>query len=136
MMKLDKQITRSVKQLARQECANWCEGTCLPEDCPCRVIQPAYTTVHDGCINCDWFVQAVLPLHLELQPAYWHEIFREEGEAGEGWKECLRCHKPFVPGSNRQQYCAVCGEAVSRASNRERQRRYRQTRKISPNLTL
>lgn len=128
-MKHDKEIIRSVKKLATKECANWQDGSCLPDDCPCRAINPVYATVHDGCVDCDWFVQAVLPLQPELQSEYWHEIFREEGCASEGWKECRRCHKLFVPGSNRQQYCSECGNAVSRASNRDRQRRFRQRQK-------
>lgn len=131
-----KEIIRSAKQLAKKECANWYDDICLMTDRPCRVINPAYSSVHDGCIDCDWFVQAVLPLEPELQKAYWHEIFREECDAGEGWKECLRCHKLFVPGSNRQQYCSECGSSVSRASNRERQRRFRENRKATPNVTV
>lgn len=135
-MKQDKEIIRSGKQLAKKECANWYDDICLMTDRPCRVINPAYSSVHDGCIDCDWFVQAVLPLEPELQKAYWHEIFREECDAGEGWKECLRCHKLFVPGSNRQQYCSECGSSVSRASNRERQRRFRENRKAASNVTV
>ncbi len=128
-MKHDKEIIRGFRKLATKECANWQDGSCLPDDCPCRAINPAYATVHDGCIDCDWFIQAVLPLQPELRSAYWHEIFQEEGCAGEGWKECRRCHKLFVPGSNRQQYCKECGAAASQTSNRERQRRFRQNRK-------
>ena len=131
MMKQDKEIIRDVRKLATKECANWCDGYCIPEDRPCHVINPAYSTVHDGCIDCDWFVQAVLPQRHELRSAYWHEIFREEGQASWGWKECSRCGKLFVPGSNRQQYCKECGVAASRAPNRERQRRFRQKGKQS-----
>ena len=126
MMRQDKEIIRSIRKLVAKECANWHEGFCLPDDSPCQVINSAYDNVHDGCIACDWFVQAVLPLDSELHTAYWHETFREAGAAGEGWKECPRCHKPFVPGSNRQQYCKKCGADASRALNRERQRRFRQ----------
>ena len=126
MMRQDKEIIRSIRKLASKECANWHNGFCLPDDHPCQVINSAYDIVHDGCIDCDWFVQAVLPLDPEIHIAYWHEIFRDEGAVGEGWKECHHCHKPFVPGSNRQQYCKECGAAVTRALNRERQRRFRE----------
>ena len=135
-MKHDSQIIRSAKQLTQKECANYADGACVPEDCPCHLINPAYKTIHDGAIDCDWFVQVVLPLQPELLTAYWHEIFREEGQAGTGWKECPRCHKPFVPGSNRQQYCAECARANSKARNRERQCRYRKRQKDGSNVTL
>ena len=61
-MKHDKEIIRSVRKLAAKECCNWDGGICRPYDCPCWVINPAYSTVHDGCVDCDWFIQAVLPL--------------------------------------------------------------------------
>ena len=133
---LDRQIIREAKHLAKKECAGYSEGQCLECDSPCHVIHPVYRTIHDGAINCDWFIRAVLPLQPDLHTAYWHEIFREAGAAGAGWKECLRCRKPFIPGSNRQQYCKNCGAAISRASNRERQRRYRQSWKSGVNVTL
>ena len=135
-MKHDKEIIRDARRLAAKECANLHDGTCLLDDRPCHLINPAYGTVHDGAIECDWFVQAVLPLKPEIHSAYWHEILREEGDACEGWKDCPRCHKPFVPGSNRQQYCADCARENSRARNRERQRRFRQTQKGGSNVTL
>ena len=135
-MKHDKEIIRDAKRLAAKECANWQDGTCLPDDRPCHLINPAHSTIHDGAIDCDWFVQAVLPLQPELHSAYWHEILREEGDAGEGWKDCSRCHKPFIPGSNRQQYCADCARVNSKARNRDRQRRFRQNRKGGSNVTL
>ncbi len=126
-----KEIIRRIRKLAAKECCNWYNGICLPYDCPCWVINPAYSAVHDGCVDCDWFIQAVLPLQPELQSAYRHEIFREEGAAGEGWKKCLQCHKRFIPGSNRQQYCSDCGAFVSRITDRERQRRFREHHKVN-----
>lgn len=136
MMKQDKEIIRDVRKLATKECANWCDGSCILEDRPCHVINPAYNSVHDGCVDCDWFIHTVLPLRPELRSAYWHEIFRDEGDAGEGWKECQRCGKMFVPGSNRQKYCKDCSAAISRASSRDRQRRFRQSKKQVQNVTV
>ncbi len=80
-------------------------------------------------MNCDYFLRAVLPLQPELNTAVWHELLREEDQGGEGWKECIRCHKPFIPGSNRQRYCADCGTAAKQARSREKQRRYRERQK-------
>ena len=129
MSKQDNEIMRSVKRLAQKECANYADGFCLPADCPCHVLNPAYKTIHDGAVACDYFLLAVLPLEKELNTAVWHEIYRGEDKAGEGWKECVRCHKPFIPGSNRQRYCASCSEAANQARNREKQRRYRERQK-------
>ena len=131
MSQQDTEIMRSVKQLAKKECANYIDGFCLPADRPCHVLNPAYKTIHDGAVDCDYFLLAVLPLDVELNKAVWHEIYREEGQAGEGWKECVRCHKPFIPGSNRQRYCASCGAAAEQARSREKQRRYRERQKAA-----
>ena len=136
MMKQDKEIIRSVRKLAVKECANWQDGFCVPDDCPCRVINPRYSTVHDGCIDCDWFVKAVLPREPDLYTAYWHEIFREECDAGEGWKNCARCHKPFIPASNRQKYCTDCGQAAKRTRDRLKQQSYRLRKKAGKSVTV
>ena len=90
------------------------------------MIDPAYKTIHDGAMYCDYFLRAVLPLQPELNTAVWHELLWEEEQAGE---ECVRCHKPFVSGSNRQRYCADCGAAAKQARSREKQRRYRERQK-------
>ena len=131
MSQQDNEIMRSVKQLARKECANYADGFCLPADRPFHVLNPAYKTIHDGAVACDYFLLAVLPLDAELITAVWHEICREEDQAGEGWKECVRCHKPFIPASNRQRYCASCGETANQARIREKQRRYRERQKTA-----
>ncbi len=93
------------------------------------MINPAYQTIHDGAVNCDYFLEAVLPMQPELNTAVWHELLREEGQAGEGWKECVCCHTPFLPGSNRQRYCADCGVAAKQTGSEKKQRRYRERQK-------
>ena len=126
MTKQDNQIMRSAKLLAQKECANYDNGRCLPEDRPCYILSPTYKTIHDGAVDCDYFLSAVLPLQPELNAGVWHEMLREEDQVGERWKECIRCLKPFIPGSNRQRYCAECGAAAKQAGNREKQRRRRE----------
>ena len=69
MNQIENQIQRSIRQLAQKECANYDNGSCLPEDRPCHVINPAYRTIHDGAVNCDYFLRAVLPLQPELNTA-------------------------------------------------------------------
>ena len=127
--KFDQHIIRSVKQLVQKECANYSGASCLPEECPCHVIHPDQQTVHDGAVNCDYCLFTVLPQQPELNTVVWHEIYRGEDQAGEVWKECVRCHKPFIPGSNHQRYCASCGEVANQARSREKQRRYRERQK-------
>jgi len=131
MSQRDTEIMRSIKRLVQKECANYADGICLPAACPCHVLNPTYKTIHDGAIACDYFLLAVLPLDAELNTAVWHEIYRDEDQAGEGWKECVRCHKPFIPGSNRQRHCASCGAAAKQARIREKQRRYREHQKAT-----
>ena len=129
MKKIEEQIQGSIKKLAHKECANYYKGCCLPEDRLCHVISPTYKAIHDGAINCDYFLKAVLPLQPDLNTAVWHELLRKEDRAGEDWKECACCQKPFIPNSNRQKYCADCGAVAKQARSREKQRRYRERQK-------
>ena len=129
MHQIENQIQRSIRHLAKKECANYDNGCCLPKDRPCHVINPTYKMIHDGAVDCDYFLSAVLPLQPELNAGVWHEILREESQTGEDWKECVRCHKPFIPGSNRQRYCAECGAVAKKTANREKQRRHRKRQK-------
>lgn len=98
MNKLGDQIIRSAKRFAQKECANYANGSCLPDECPCYVVNPAYGTIHEGAIGCDYFLKAVQPADPELNTAVWHEISREEGAAGEGWKCVSAAISPlFLP---------------------------------------
>ena len=69
MNKLDKQIMRNVKRLAQRECANYSNGSCPPDECPCYAVTPAYGTIHYGAIGCDYFLKAVQPVDQELNIA-------------------------------------------------------------------
>ena len=132
----EKHILRSIKQLTQKECANYFNGVCLPTDRPCHVINPAYLKIRDGVVDCDYSLSAVLPLQPELNTVVWHEILREDDQTGECWKECARCHKPFIPVSNRQQYCTNCGTVAKQIRSRKKQRRYRARKKRLVSVTL
>ncbi len=136
MSQQDTHIMRSVNRLVQKQCANYINGFCLPEDRLCHVLNPAYKTIHDGAVDCDYFLFAVLPLDPELNTAVWHEIYRGEDQPGAGWKECVLCHKPFILGSNRQRYCTSCGTLAKQDRIREKQRRYRQRQKTARSVTL
>ena len=129
MSQRDIKIMHSIKQLAKNECANYAKGFCLDDNRPCHVLNPAYKTIHGGAVACDYYLSAVLPLDMELNRAVRHEIDPEESRAGEGWKVCVRCQKSFISRSNRQRYCASCGSIAKQIRSREKQRRYRERQK-------
>ena len=129
MNQTDKQLTEKAKQLARKECANLIDGTCIDYDKPCFLISPKYDSIHDGAIDCDYFLISVLPLQPDLQKAIWNEIFREDGAVSSVMKNCAICGKPFIPTSNRQKFCSDCKLYANRARGREKQRRYASSQK-------
>ena len=129
MNQTDKQLTQKAKQLARKECANLMDGTCIEYDEPCFLISPKYDSIHDGAIDCDYFLLAVLPLQPDLQKAIWAEIYSEDGTVSSVMKNCAICGKPFIPTSNRQKFCTDCQIYARRARGRDKQRRYSQKQK-------
>ena len=62
----DKQILKSIKALARGECANYDRGNCLLTDERCHLVNPNYESIHDGAIDCDYFLECVLPADWSL----------------------------------------------------------------------
>ena len=128
--KRDKQVLRRVKQLAQTDCANFSKGNCLEKDTPCDVIHEQFSTIHNGVIACDYFLRAVLSADPEISSLIWYEILRPDDEAGEGWKQCVRCHKPFIPVCNRQKFCKACGEEAKQVRIRVKQRRYRERKRL------
>jgi len=113
-----------------------CKHWCALEDRPCYVINPRWPNVHDGAIDCDYFLEAVLPWDKELHKAVWDEISRieyapwitdEAPPPTTAKKHCASCGKPFTPTSPRQKYCAPCGEAKRKHRRAEAERRRRQS---------
>lgn len=129
--KRDKQLLRRIKRLAQTECANYSKGKCLENDASCEMFNHEFSTIHDGVIDCDYLIRNVLPAEPETATIVWYEIFRQDEDAGEGWKQCSRCHRPFIPACNRQKYCKACGEEAKRIRIRLKQRRYRERMKVS-----
>lgn len=62
----EKQIIKSIKALARGECANYQNGMCLETDQRCHLINPRYDSIRDGMIDCDYFLECVLPADWDL----------------------------------------------------------------------
>ena len=119
----DKNLIRRCKALAAHACANWRDHECLVRDCPCDMIHPRYATIHDGAINCDYFLKSVLPLDKELSRLIWHSILIDEEHAHPNIRFCTSGGSAFVPTSPRQKYCSSCSIERKRQRNREKQRR-------------
>ena len=124
----DKKILKSIKALARGECANYQNGFCRETDERCHVINPNYDSVHDGAIDCDYFLESVLPADWELNDlvayALWYDE-EEPDELPEGMKLCPVCKRPFTASNNRQTYCPDCGKDRQRQMDRERKQKER-----------
>ena len=123
----DKQIAKSIKALARGECANYRDGFCLETDERCHVINKDYETVHDGLMNCDYFWECVLPSDWDLNDvisyALWYDK-EDEDEIPDNMRLCAECRQPFVFTSNRQKYCHSCSQSVQRRQGMLRQRKF------------
>ena len=79
-------------------------------------MKPDYESIHDGAIDCDYFLECVLPADWDLNDlvsyALWYDEEDEE-ELPPNMKRCAECQKPFVYASNRQKYCNACQKTVS-----------------------
>lgn len=106
---------KRAKKLIRAECCNYDaqnnECFALDEGDGCVCVQSiSYSLL------CRWFKEAVLP----LDPMLESETLRLENQ-----KICPRCHNPFVPGSNRQEYCQDCYKKLRRERKAEHERKRR-----------
>ena len=131
----DKRIFRNVKSLVKAECANYDRGKCLETDEKCHIINPRYKTVHDGAIDCDYFLERVLPWDWELADlisyALWVDDDSDSSKAPNP-RRCGDCGKLFVPGSesSRQIYCKHCSESRKKRNTRKRVRNFRMKNSI------
>lgn len=125
----DKCIIRSCKALAERACANFSNHYCLPEDRACHLINARYPTIHDGAIDCDYFIISVLPGEKALHRLVLSRLF-DAGECTPAHtRACVRCGQRYVPISPRQKYCASCGAVMRQQRNREKQRRHRERKR-------
>ena len=111
-------MQRCIRTLARETCANYRYGYCLETDDRCQVIHPAYETVHDGAVNCDYFLSCVLPADWSLNDlvayAMWYDEDSDDAGLPARMKQCAMCREPFTVTNNRQRYCPTCSGIVSR----------------------
>ena len=120
----DKQLIRSLRKLARDECANYKEGYCLETDKRCHVISEKFDTVHDGAINCDYFLECVLPANRELNDLVAYALWYDGADLDQGLprnvKRCPMCGRIFEFTSNRQIYCKACTVKAAKLKRKER----------------
>ena len=87
----DKSTIRSCKALAERACASFSNRYCLPEDRACHLINTRYPDTHDGAIDCDYFITAVLPSDKELHRLVLSRLF-DAGECTPAHtRACVRC---------------------------------------------
>lgn len=110
----DPRLKKACLAFARAECANNCDGQCIPQDAPCCAYVP-------DCGVCAWFLNAVLPLNQALQ-TFVNQKMTESPKTG---MRCTVCGKTFIPGSNRQRYCLECAREANRIANARRVRKHR-----------
>lgn len=129
----DQQMQRCIRTLAREACANYRYGYCLETDDRCYVLNPAYETVHDGTVNCDYFLSCVLPADWSLNDLVAYAMWYDEDSDDEGlparMKRCAMCREPFNVTNNRQRYCPTCAGIVSRQQAAIRKRKSRSLRR-------
>lgn len=124
----DAMLYKSCQKLAEDECANCENGRCLLSDQPCRrhLFNYRYKII-DGAINCDYFIDAVLPsdeelnrlIHqiLETERDLWTEDEIAEDIVETQLRRCIDCGKHFIPASNRQKRCKACGAKATKSIN-------------------
>ena len=120
----NKQIFKHIRALAHEECANCHAGNCALTDERCHIINTNYQSVQDGAIDCDYFLECVLPIDPELNQIIWAELLREEDVIRPNERTCAWCGGAFIPNSGRQQYCLHCKPLHERLRNRNKQRSY------------
>ena len=129
----DRQLMKRCMSLAEKECANYFSRECVPEVCKCHLINTHYPTIEEGTLNCDWFLEAVLPLERELNKAVWQALTGQDGPTRARCRICEICRGTFIPASPRQKYCPVCGENEKRKRSRAKQHRYDERKRIKNN---
>lgn len=105
---------KQARKLIQSKCCNYDKGHCIILD----------DGIDDHCAQwitysliCPWFREAVLSASLPLKA----EILGHKGAT----KQCAKCGKRFIPGSNSAKYCTACGLDQKRKSKAAWARRKR-----------
>jgi len=124
-------LKTDLQRLVESNCATYdSEGKCLLETSPgCRQC-PLFID-GDGFGRCPYFENAVLPADDRLKARYWQAFGLAFWSDAKGAKNCAVCGNLFEPKSNRQKYCANCGDEVKRRQRSRQNREYYQKNKGS-----
>ncbi|MBO2517716.1 MAG: hypothetical protein CW338_10710 [Clostridiales bacterium] len=127
----DKQILRSIKKLAQLECCNYDRGMCIETDERCHLIHPDFDSIRDGAIDCDYFMDCVLPASWELDDLVNYALWYDDEDEEPDYRACKICGKPFLPDESapHQLYCRECGERKKKRDHAHRSREYRRRKK-------
>ena len=98
----NKQIFKHIRALAHEECANCHAGNCALTDERCHIINTNYQSVQDGAIDCDYFLEVVLPADWDLQDlvayALWYggdDSDTAEETYPQSLRQCDICQQPY-----------------------------------------
>ncbi len=105
---------KQMRRLIRNHCCNFHNGNCYALD---DGIDPSCAQWNAYSLQCIWFRNCILPMNRDLQESVL-------GISSQ-YKQCLLCHKYFIPTGNRSIYCPLCAYEQRKAKTRERVRRYR-----------
>ena len=105
---------RQMRSLIRNHCCNFHKGDCCALD---DGIAPSCAQWNSLGLQCIWFRDTVLPLAPELQ----EKVLGVSSQ----YKQCILCHRYFLPTGNRAVYCPKCSLSQQRKKTRDRVRRHR-----------
>lgn len=124
-------IRSNLARLARNECANFNDGSCSLQKCgQCIVTIPTDTLPGNVC---SYFMQHVLPNDLALNEEYLETFPRDYPlrKAKPKLADCRRCGGAFEKRGNAAKYCDDCRELNER--DKARARKQKERREMSRN---
>ena len=127
----DRKLLKDCVKLAKDECACCQDGICLKNNLPCtQTLINKNFTLEAGALNCDEFINGVLPADRELHEAVMNRLSEVRNlwdnsvEVSANMFLCTDCGQPFCRRSNSQKRCMYCAarrrEEVNRSSHRYR----------------
>ena len=80
-------------------------------------------------IDCDYFLECVLPADWDLNDLVSYALWYDEAEDDDlppNMRRCQDCQQPFVFTNNRQQFCSACAKKRDRQNGYQRLRKFRE----------
>ena len=86
----NRQILNHIRALAHEECDNCHAGYCALTDERCHIINTNYQSAQDGAIDCDYFLENVLPAGWDVQDLVAYALWYGADDSSDGGK-----HEPL-----------------------------------------